>query len=1045
MASLVLGTAGAYIGSSVAGGVGGAIGWAIGSAIGTALQGQDAPAQHGPRLADLKVQVSAYGATIPVAYGTVRVAGNVIWATQIQEHAEKHKEDGKGGGGQTYYTYTYTVSLAVSLCEGEIVGVWRIWADGNLIYSGRPDQPIQGEDLPITIYYGDELQMPDPTMEAYLGAGNVPGYRSQAYVVFSNWDITKYGRIPNLTFEIERKPWHYDLAVYDYPDINDPVNYVIHVPQFCYNGLKHEVWLYNINRGGEYPYYFVDAINPVNGTVKRTFNCVEQSSAVDPNVGTPIVQFDWDMRNRMGYCAYSNQLYEVVKGEGYNNHITPKLSMSYVKGDRNYIVRPGDGMTLEWMGGRLGKWPSTNIWKMRIDEYGHHGRNVYINDYSGSGGAGSWNRITRVDIEHWTADGDYLIPGEYWGSFWDFCISHENSVGSLWLTNGTKLQRGDLVWAEFGMWDTIDLNDPLVGPGLPGANARVFWIEYDPVTQSLWMSFSDSSGTGILKYSLHSNTYKIIRRGPPKVNYTDVRDMVYDKYRRVMWVIDDNDLLVYGFDVMTEALRFKFSVDGDIYRAQATPMGLWLASYSDDGVKLYNWRMFPGREVFNDVAAPLSVSDVRFSSIPVLQVLDSTGYSYIYCPVVRKPGGGLLVIDPGTSATLATLLDGIGLSPLIGGAMTSYYAANIYAWNSSSAYVIFNPTGTPDVRTFSATVAFDQVIFNIKSDVGDVVYGLEGSTIKRFSTSTNTMKASYTLTTVPTLAGVGHWQVAGWFASSSFEILYVAGDSKLRYAMLNLTSGATLPDSVAWDYGSGEITSIFEDRPLSTLYAVIKNGADTTLVTLKGTYNSSTGLYDISVVRSFPLPFHPDYGITVDVYTGITAGTYTGFLWMANGLQLIAIDKETGAVMRSYDVPSASTVGVFMQDVASRPGRPDYRRVFYTTLTTEPGDLTADPLTLNRLDLDVRTIDYTYNVGGVVADLSYHVGLTDTDIDVTELTDQIDGYIVTGQSTGRAAIEPLSQGYFFQQTESGQKIVFRKLGAAPIADWPQDDLAATGE
>ena len=95
--------------------------WAL--VIGNALfpgKGQD-----GPRMTDLHVHNSSYGVMIPIVYGTIRIAGNVIWATDWVEH-EQHT-GGKGGPEST--SYTYTISYAVAICEGEIAGVLRIWAD----------------------------------------------------------------------------------------------------------------------------------------------------------------------------------------------------------------------------------------------------------------------------------------------------------------------------------------------------------------------------------------------------------------------------------------------------------------------------------------------------------------------------------------------------------------------------------------------------------------------------------------------------------------------------------------------------------------------------------------------------------------------------------------------------------------------------------------------------------------------------------------------------------------------------------------------------
>ena len=72
--------------------VGGAIGGPVGAAIGAVLgQGVDRallfpPARRtGPRLTELAVQTSSYGTPIPRVFGTMRVAGSVIWATDLIE------------------------------------------------------------------------------------------------------------------------------------------------------------------------------------------------------------------------------------------------------------------------------------------------------------------------------------------------------------------------------------------------------------------------------------------------------------------------------------------------------------------------------------------------------------------------------------------------------------------------------------------------------------------------------------------------------------------------------------------------------------------------------------------------------------------------------------------------------------------------------------------------------------------------------------------------------------------------------------------------
>lgn len=200
MGQLVLAAAGAAIGS-----VFGApqIGWAIGSALGGAVF---APTIEGPRIEDKRVQQNTYGAHIPAFWGTVRMAGNVIWASDLIESGKTSS----GKGGPKYRNYTYSVDCAVGVCEGEIGAVLRIWANGLLIYDVNADPRVLEEVITedgITVYLGSEAQTPDATIEGYLGTGNVPAYRGLCYVVFEGLQLEKFGnRVPAFSFEVTDNP-----------------------------------------------------------------------------------------------------------------------------------------------------------------------------------------------------------------------------------------------------------------------------------------------------------------------------------------------------------------------------------------------------------------------------------------------------------------------------------------------------------------------------------------------------------------------------------------------------------------------------------------------------------------------------------------------------------------------------------------------------------------------------------------------------------------------------------------------------------------------
>ncbi len=191
MATLVLTVAGTAIG----GPVGGAIGAAIGGAIDREVLFKPA-GREGPRLTELAVQTSSYGTQIPKLFGTMRVAGSVIWATDLVEH--RSTSGGKGRPSTT--SYSYTVSLAVALSGRRLLSVRRIWADGKLLRGASGDFKVR---TGFRLHRGEEDQSVDPLIAAAEGAAMAPAHRGIAYAVFEDLELAEYGnRIPSMTFEV---------------------------------------------------------------------------------------------------------------------------------------------------------------------------------------------------------------------------------------------------------------------------------------------------------------------------------------------------------------------------------------------------------------------------------------------------------------------------------------------------------------------------------------------------------------------------------------------------------------------------------------------------------------------------------------------------------------------------------------------------------------------------------------------------------------------------------------------------------------------------
>lgn len=202
MATLVLAAAGKAVGGALGlGGIGGVIGKAAGSLAGNLLDqslfGGSSKNAEGARLADLSVQSSNEGASLPNVYGRVRLAGQLIWATNFEEVITTEEQGGKAGGsrsGGTVTTYSYFANFAVGLCAGKIARIGRIWADGKV---------LDTRQITLRIYDGSDDQMPDPLISAFQSA--TPAYRGTAYAVFERLALEPFGnRLPQLSFEVIR-------------------------------------------------------------------------------------------------------------------------------------------------------------------------------------------------------------------------------------------------------------------------------------------------------------------------------------------------------------------------------------------------------------------------------------------------------------------------------------------------------------------------------------------------------------------------------------------------------------------------------------------------------------------------------------------------------------------------------------------------------------------------------------------------------------------------------------------------------------------------
>lgn len=187
------------------------------------------PGQDGPRLDDLRVAGSEYGAPIPLSVGTVRLAGQMIWATELEEREIRHTDTsaarvagggGKGKGGKkgtglsdasavgAWTEYRYYANFAVAFSAGPAHELLKLWADGNLIFDRTGvKESTHSLRLAFRFYPGSEAQQPDALIENSVEGGQAPAHRGLVYIVFEAFELTDFGnRIPSITAEIAFEP-----------------------------------------------------------------------------------------------------------------------------------------------------------------------------------------------------------------------------------------------------------------------------------------------------------------------------------------------------------------------------------------------------------------------------------------------------------------------------------------------------------------------------------------------------------------------------------------------------------------------------------------------------------------------------------------------------------------------------------------------------------------------------------------------------------------------------------------------------------------------
>ena len=217
------------------------------------------------------------------------------------------------------------------------------------------------------------------------------------------------------------------------------------------------------------------------------------------------------------------------------------------------------------------------------------------------------------------------------------------------------------------------------------------------------------------------------------------------------------------------------------------------------------------------------------------------------------------------------------------------------------------------------------------------------------------------------------------------------------------------------------------DRDDGGLIFIVDRSSATGCFVIK--WNETDGVVWVTEVEDVDAPGSTSQG----GYSAITRDGYADngiFGFVGSNGDAILIDTTTGTIiLEAFDVraelgtdwPTSVREQIFDPESVSISiaiqGEPALRRVY-----------------LNRFS------GQTVLLSDVVSDISGRVGLEASQLDVTELTDEVRGYILGRQMSARAAIGPLASAYFFDGVESDGKVDFKKRGRASSAALTPADM-----
>jgi hypothetical protein len=158
-------------------------------------------------LEDIRFQTRAYEQNIPIIFGDVMLAGNIIWTSEVRKYVQEANEPlfnwleiiGLGAFSPSYKaedTIEFKIDLIIAICEGEVDDLLGIFINGV---------SVKSSDYKMRFYHGNLNQEADSLLIKEKGRENAPAFRGLCYCVFEDFNLTNFGNvIPKFEFFVRR-------------------------------------------------------------------------------------------------------------------------------------------------------------------------------------------------------------------------------------------------------------------------------------------------------------------------------------------------------------------------------------------------------------------------------------------------------------------------------------------------------------------------------------------------------------------------------------------------------------------------------------------------------------------------------------------------------------------------------------------------------------------------------------------------------------------------------------------------------------------------